>query len=221
VLIDGDLRRSTVAASMGLPAGAGLTDVLAGRAELTDVLQRAPQSSNLLVLAAGSVPPNPSEVLGSARMSKLLTDLAKFATVIIDAPPILPVTDAAVLTHQADGALLVVNVGKTTYDLVEKALGSLQKARGRMLGIVLNRVPMRGVNASPYAYAYTRSYTAPQGAKGAKPGSGGAKAASPKAPVPVPVADASSIDAFEALVRDGDMVAGDAANPRPRARRGQ
>ena len=160
VLIDGDLRRSTVAATMGLPAGAGLTDVLAGRAELSDVLQRAPQSSNLLVLAAGSVPPNPSEVLGSARMSRLLSDLAKFATVIIDAPPIIPVTDAAVLTHQADGALLVVNVGKTTYDLVEKSLDSLQKARGRILGLVLNRIPLRGVNASPYSYAYTRSYTA-------------------------------------------------------------
>jgi len=216
VLIDGDLRRSTIAASMGLPAGAGLTDVLAGRAELTEVLQRAPQSKNLMVLAAGSVPPNPSEVLGSARMSRLLGELAKFAIVIIDAPPIIPVTDAAVLAHQADGALLVVNVGKTTYDLVEKSLDALQKAQGRALGLVLNRIPLKGVNASPYSYAYTRSYTTPREAKVAKTGSKGAKPTSAEAPAAQPGDGASSIDDFDALVRDGDMVAGDVANPRPR-----
>ena len=68
VLVDGDLRRSMVATTMGLPGGAGLSDVLAGRAALAEVLQRTPKSNNLLVLAAGSVPPNPSEVLGSERM---------------------------------------------------------------------------------------------------------------------------------------------------------
>ena len=101
---------------------------LGGRSS-SDVLQRTPASPNLFVLAAGSIPPNPSEVLGSDRMQALLGDLAKHATVIIDAPPLLPVTDGAVLTHQADGALLVVSLGKTTYDLVEKALDTLDKAR--------------------------------------------------------------------------------------------
>ena len=86
------------------------------------------QSTNLFVLTAGSVPPNPSEVLGSERMHTLLADLAMHATVIIDAPPLLPVTDGAVLTHQADGALVVVSLGKTTYDLLEKALDTLQQA---------------------------------------------------------------------------------------------
>ena len=89
---------------MGLPGGAGLTDVLSGRADLSDVLQRTPRAKNLYVLAAGSVPPNPSEVLGSERMRSLLVDLATHALVIVDAPPLLPVTDGAVLTHQADCA---------------------------------------------------------------------------------------------------------------------
>jgi len=164
VLVDGDLRRSKVAATMGVSSGAGLSDVLAGRAHVVDVLQRAPQSENLYILAAGSAPPNPSEVLGSARMKAVLASLAEHSTVIIDAPPLLPVTDGAVLAHQADGALLVVSLGKTTYDLVEKALDTLQKARGRALGIVLNKAPLKGVDASPYSQGYRSEYgTTPKG----------------------------------------------------------
>jgi capsular exopolysaccharide synthesis family protein len=154
-LVDGDLRRSRVAKLLGISAGAGLSDVLAGRAELGDVLQRTRQSSNLLALAAGTVPPNPSEVLGSARMKTLLRDLAGSSIVIVDSPPLLPVTDGAVLAHQADGALVVVSHGKTNYDLVEKSLDTLRKARGRALGIVLNKVPLRGVDSTPYSrYEY-------------------------------------------------------------------
>ncbi|WP_353827028.1 polysaccharide biosynthesis tyrosine autokinase [Agromyces sp. SYSU T0242] len=159
VLVDGDLRRSMVAKTMGLPGGAGLSDVLAGRAALSEVLQRTPKSNNLLVLAAGSVPPNPSEVLGSERMHALIADLTKHATVIIDAPPLLPVTDGAVLAHQADGALVVVTLGKTTYDLLDKSLDTLKKARGRALGIVLNKAPVRGADAATYSYEYRRDYT--------------------------------------------------------------
>lgn len=160
VLVDGDLRRSMVAKTMGLPGGAGLSDVLAGRAGLSEVLQRTPRSNNLLVLAAGSVPPNPSEVLGSERMHTLIADLTKHATVIIDAPPLLPVTDGAVLAHQADGALVVVTLRKTTFDLLDKALDTLSKARGRALGVVLNKAPLRGADSMTYSYEYRRDYTA-------------------------------------------------------------
>lgn len=163
VLVDGDLRRSTVAKTMGLPGGAGLSDVLSGRAEIADVLQRTPQYDNLFVLTAGSTPPNPSEVLGSDRMHRLIQDLAEHATVIIDAPPLLPVTDGAVLTHQADGALVVVSLGRTTYDLLEKALDTISKAGGRALGVVLNKAPIKGVDASAYSYEYRRQYGSPGG----------------------------------------------------------
>lgn len=155
VLVDGDLRRPTVARTMGVAAGAGLTDVLVGRANLNDVLQRSHDSRSLVVLTAGTIPPNPSEVLGSDRMKQLVRDLAEHATVIIDAPPLLAVTDSAVLTSEADGALIVVTVGKTTYDLVERAVGALHKVRGRVLGVVLNRAPTAGVNSSVYTYQYT------------------------------------------------------------------
>jgi capsular exopolysaccharide synthesis family protein len=159
VLIDGDLRRPTVASKMGLPAGAGLSDVLAGRATVTELLQRVPGVANLLVLTAGTVPPNPSEILGSDRMHELLGYLSTEATVIIDAPPLLPVTDGAVLAHQSDGALVVVTAGKTTYELAGKAFEALANARGRALGMVINKAPMRGVDASPYAYAYYTYYS--------------------------------------------------------------
>ncbi|MGW9183385.1 polysaccharide biosynthesis tyrosine autokinase [Agromyces sp. NPDC055661] len=194
VLVDGDLRRSTVAKTMGLPDGAGLSDVLAGRASLAEVLQRTPKSNNLLVLAAGSTPPNPSEVLGSERMHTLIADLTKHATVIIDAPPLLPVTDGAVLTHQADGALVVVTLGKTTHDLLTKALDTLYKARGRALGIVLNKAPLRGVDASPYSYEYRREYTK---------GSDIAEAAETPVPAGTVVPDSASELVEEATAQTG------------------
>lgn len=158
VLIDGDLRRSTVAKTMGLPGGAGLSDVLSGRAEIADVLQRTPRYDHLFVLTAGSTPPNPSEVLGSERMRRLINDLAEHATVIIDAPPLLPVTDGAVLTHQADGALVVISLGKTTHDLLERSLDTISKAGGRALGVVLNKAPVKGVDSSAYSYGYRHDY---------------------------------------------------------------
>jgi capsular exopolysaccharide synthesis family protein len=157
VLVDGDLRRPTVARTMGLPGGAGLSDVLAGRVELADVLQRTP-TPNLFVLAAGSIPPNPSELLGSDRMRRVLEQLSTHAMVIIDAPPLLPVTDGAVLTHQADGALMAISVGKTTYDIAEKAIATLHKAQGRVLGLVLNKAPLKGADAPHYAHAYRGTY---------------------------------------------------------------
>lgn len=160
VLVDGDLRRSMVATTMGLPGGVGLSDVLSGRVEIAEVLQRTTRAENLFVLAAGSTPPNPSEVLGSDRMRGLIQELSKHAMVIIDAPPLLPVTDGAVLTHQADGALLVVSMGKTTYDLLEKSLDTIKKAGGRALGVVLNKAPIKGVDASAYSYEYRREYSA-------------------------------------------------------------
>lgn len=167
-LIDGDLRRPTVADTMGLMPGAGLTDVLAGRADLVDVLQRSPGIPGLVVLGAGTVPPNPSELLGSTRMRKLLDELAAHAIVIIDAPPLLPVTDGAILAHQADGAILVVSVGRTTYDLVEKSIDALDKVQGTVLGVVLNRAPLSGAGATNYANDY-RTHDGDQRAKPVTP----------------------------------------------------
>jgi capsular exopolysaccharide synthesis family protein len=158
VLIDGDLRRPMQSTVFNLPSGAGLTDVLAGRAELDDVVHPVGESGNLMVIAAGSVPPNPSEVLGSESMRRLIEEIREEAFVIIDAPPVVPVTDAAVLSTATDGAVVVATVGTTTYDVLGKALGNLSKVRGRALGVVLNRVPRKGMGAAYYGYQYSGKY---------------------------------------------------------------
>jgi len=152
VLIDADLRRPVVAASFEMPDKPGLTDLLAGRATLKDVAHVADSAGNLMVFTAGRIPPNASEVLGSKRMRELLADLRREAIVILDSPPTLPVTDAAVLSAVADGVLMVVSAGRTTYDMLQRSLSNIQRANGRSLGVVLNKVPRGGMSAGHYGY---------------------------------------------------------------------
>ncbi|MFT3874817.1 MAG: polysaccharide biosynthesis tyrosine autokinase [Propioniciclava sp.] len=158
VLLDGDLRRPMVASVFGIPGEVGLTDVLAGRASIEDVAQPVGPHQKLMVVAAGRIPPNPSELLGSQRMRDLIRSLTEEAFVIIDAPPLIPVTDASVLSHNTDGAVLVTTVGKTTIDALLKAQSNLDRAGGRALGVVLNRVPRKGSGSAYYGYQYTGDY---------------------------------------------------------------
>ena len=153
VIVDGDLRRPTVATSFDLLPGVGLTDVLVGRAEIQDVLQPWGDSGRLLIMGAGVVPPNPSELLGSKAMQTLLFELAKDAIVLIDAPPLIPVTDAAILTARTDGALIVASVGKTSIDALRRAIQNVEKVNGRTLGVILNRVPRKGAGSAYYGYS--------------------------------------------------------------------
>ena len=157
-LLDGDLRRPTVAESFGLVEGAGLTDVLVGRVEVEEMLQNHPDHPALQVLAAGGIPPNPSELLGSQAMRRTLRELAQNTVVVIDAPPLLPVTDAAVLTAISDGAFVVVSSGKTLDSDLGAALGHLEAVHGRALGVIINRVK-RGDVSSGYYGGYYRAAT--------------------------------------------------------------
>lgn len=163
VLIDADMRRPQLAKMFGVVADAGLSDVLAGRADVEDLLQPVAGLTRLQVLASGPIPPNPSELVGSERMHRLIEALKQDYFVVIDAPPLIPVTDAAVLTRRADGALIVVGTGKTTYDALDRALDLLEKAHGKPLGVVMNRVPRRGAGAVHYGYQYPDSYHSTEG----------------------------------------------------------
>lgn len=154
VLVDADLRRPTAASSLGLDDAIGLTTVLIGQLEVEDAVQRHPTYDRLSVLAAGSVPPNPSELLASNTMGSLIRDLALKRIVVIDAPPVLPVADASVLARHADGALVVIHYGRTVDTELEHTLRQIQSVQGRVLGVVLNRVPRAGG-----AYYYRRYYT--------------------------------------------------------------
>lgn len=153
VLIDADLRRPTQITSFGLVGGAGLTDVLVGRATFDEVAQRG-NLKHLQVLGAGQTPPNPSELLGSQRMRTLLDRLAQQHVVIVDAPPLLPVTDAAVLTAASDGCLLVATAGRTTISQLHDSLANLTAVGGRVLGVVMNGVQRRA-SAGYYGYGYS------------------------------------------------------------------
>lgn len=150
VVIDGDLRRPRVAEVFGVAGGAGLTDVLVGRAALADVVQRWGRGG-LGVLPAGRIPPNPSEILGSRAMASVLEQLsASFDVVLIDAPPLLPVTDAAVLSRLAGGAVLVAAAGRTKRGAFEAAVRTLDSTGSRVHGVILTMLPTKG----PDSYGY-------------------------------------------------------------------
>ncbi len=158
-LVEGDLRRPRLLEYLGMEGAVGLTDVLIGRMELTDVLQPFGQHE-LAVLGAGQTPPNPSELLGSPAMRQLLQELSKkFDYVLIDAPPLLPVTDAVVLSTLAGGAVLVAGTGLVTKDQFSTALESLEAVNGRILGVVLNRIPRNAHAAGYYDYRYEHRLT--------------------------------------------------------------
>lgn len=166
ILIDADLRRPVVTDVFGLPGGAGLTDVLSHHATLDDVLQPYGPIPTLSILAAGRIPPNPSELLGSQAMLSLLEDMSRDALVLIDAPPLLPVTDAAVLSNFVDGVLVAVKADSTSTDEVAKSLSNLHKVGARVLGFVLNQVPTKGASAANYGYYGQYYYASEQPQKG-------------------------------------------------------
>lgn len=158
ILIDGDLRKPKVAEYLGIEGAVGLTDVLIGRAEPEDVCQQWGERS-LLVMPAGKIPPNPSELLGSKRMQQLLETVSHAAdVVIIDAAPLLPVTDAAILSRETAGAIVAVAAGRTTRQQLAQALENLENVGAKVAGIALTMVPTRGADAFGYSYGYGYGY---------------------------------------------------------------
>ncbi|WP_426939897.1 polysaccharide biosynthesis tyrosine autokinase [Pseudarthrobacter sp. S6] len=151
-LVDADLRRPMIGSYLGLEGEVGLTTVLIGSAELDDVIQPWGED-NLFVVTSGRIPPNPSELLGSTAMRELVQRLEQsFDTVIIDAPPLLPVTDAAVLSSYVSGVVVVVGCKSVRQNELEKALTALRLVGARTLGVVLNLLPSKGTDAYSYGY---------------------------------------------------------------------
>jgi polysaccharide biosynthesis transport protein len=134
----------------------GLTTVLIGQANLLDAIQPW-GSSSLHVLPSGQVPPNPSELLGSRSMANLLKQLTSaYDIVLIDTPPLLPMSDAAILAKITGGALVVAAADSVHRQQLADGLGSLEDVGARVLGIVLNRLPHKQTDTfSYYDYAST------------------------------------------------------------------
>ncbi|AGB21358.1 capsular exopolysaccharide biosynthesis protein [Mycobacterium sp. JS623] len=152
VLVDGDMRRPTLAEYLGLIGNVGFSTVLAGRATIHEVVQKT-TFPGLSVLTSGEIPPNPSELLGSLAAKKVLSELrADFDYVIVDSSPLLAVTDAAVLAAAADGVLLICRFGKTKREQLAHAVGNLRNVGARILGAVFTMTPARGNSSYNYSY---------------------------------------------------------------------
>lgn len=154
-LVDADLRRPMVAKYFGLANWTGLTTALVSAEGLDSCLVES-SVPGLTVLPSGPIPPNPAEILGSGRMTKLLGELEeRFEMVVVDTPPLLAVTDAAVLAPKVGGVILVVRAGQVARQQAEKAKAALESVQAKILGVVLDAVEAKG--AEGYYYYYYQS----------------------------------------------------------------
>jgi len=168
IISDCDLRRPTLHTYFGLDNQQGLSTLLRSR---TDILAETRQSTavnNLSVVTTGLLPPNPAELLGSQKMQSILASMCAVSDIVlVDTPPALAVTDAAVLAPTLDGVLLVVRPGKTHAAALRQTLEQLHKVNARVLGVVLNNVVTRGKSFG-YHYNHYRNYSAYQNYYGGK-----------------------------------------------------
>jgi len=165
LLIDADMRKPQISRYLDVANDVGLSNLLAGQAELEQVVQPW-GNQGLFVLASGSVPPNPAELLGSPQMRDLLAQLSKdYDRVVIDSPPVLPITDAVVIARQANSVLLVIRAHKTPRSDVSHAAAALQAVGAPLVGAVLN---MRKVVKSDQEYGTSYRYAAKPTGLGAR-----------------------------------------------------
>ncbi|GGM85987.1 polysaccharide biosynthesis tyrosine autokinase [Dactylosporangium sucinum] len=152
LLVDADVRRPRLATYLDLEGAVGLTNVLVGQVDLDTAVQRW-GDRDLWVLPSGSIPPNPSELLGSKQMANLLATVSEsYDYVVVDTSPLLVVTDAAVVASRADGAVLVTRAGKTSVAQVQSAVAAVEAVSARLFGCVLNAA--KGADGDGYTYAY-------------------------------------------------------------------
>jgi capsular exopolysaccharide synthesis family protein len=151
LVIDADLRHSSCHRVLQMKDGLGLTELLTGQRDLKEVIKPT-GLRNLSLISGGSVPPNPVTLLGSKRMYEILTFLREdYDYIFIDSPPVVPVTDAVLLSTMVDGVVLVVNSQGTPKQVIKKAYSRLNYARAKVLGVVLNRVIMQSIDDYYYS----------------------------------------------------------------------
>lgn len=155
LLLDCDLRKPTIHKKFGIPNSEGLTNILGQSKKIEECIY--PTSiENLFVLTSGPTPPNPAELLGTKRMLALISNLKDtFDIILIDAPPVLAVTDAQILSTLSDGVLLLASYGHTEKAALMKAKELLNKVGSKILGVVFNKVPE---DSDRYYYSKYYSY---------------------------------------------------------------
>nr|WP_125665848.1 CpsD/CapB family tyrosine-protein kinase [Paenibacillus baekrokdamisoli] len=151
LLMDADLRKPTAHQTFQLSNRCGLTHVLTGQAATSEAIKDT-SIKHLRVMPSGSVPPNPSELLGSRKMDMLLDELrGKFDLILIDTPPVLAVSDAQIMASRCDGVLLVVNARSVKRQQAVKARDALQFVHARIVGVALNQTSTKEMS-SYYTY---------------------------------------------------------------------
>lgn len=154
VLIDSDLRRPVIHSIFGLDKDSGLTNLLMDSVPYEKVLQKS-LLDNLFIVTSGILPPNPSELLGSKAMEEFIAKLKNdFDVILFDSPPIIAVTDAAILCSRVDGMLLVISAGSTNRDAILRAKSLLDNVDARVLGALLNNLEIGNAYGSSYYYYY-------------------------------------------------------------------
>lgn len=150
IVLDCDLRKPTMHKKFKISNEVGLTELLVGKKELKDVVQY--RNKNLHIITSGKIPPNPAEMLASKSMKRLLEQLAnEYDYILMDTPPLNAVTDAQVLSTEADGTLIVIRSEKTKKESILTAKNLLQKVNANILGIVFNDVA-NSINKYYYYY---------------------------------------------------------------------
>ena len=159
VIIDCDLRRPRLHQHFGLENISGLTNYLSGEKNTDDLLKKFPGLPNLKVITSGPIPPNPAELLSSGEMKNLLQFLkGNFKHIIIDSPPAISFTDAAILSTIVDGVVLVALSGKSSIHLIRRFKQRLGTIGARIYGVVLNGIKANSVEYGYYGYGYTKYY---------------------------------------------------------------
>jgi capsular exopolysaccharide synthesis family protein len=155
LLIDADLRKPVQHNVFGHPRGPGLAEYLVGEVKSVNEVIQQTKVENLYLLTAGVLPPNPSELLGSERMSELIDHLEqKWDMVLLDSPPIVAVTDASTISREIDAIALVVKAGQTERSAVDRALDMMHNVRAPLIGAILNGASQESLGGK-YAYYYS------------------------------------------------------------------
>ena len=167
LLIDADMRKPTVHKYFSLNNRVGLSNILSGMNPLKECVQKIDSLPNLSVITSGLLPPNPSELLSSAAMKKLLCDLEEeYDYIIVDTPPVNVVSDALAIVNEVDGVAMVISQSKSTYSEITKAVDTLKFANANMIGVVMNRVSheakKRRSSYDSYSYKYKYKPAKPQ-----------------------------------------------------------
>jgi len=162
LILDTDLRRPTQHNLFGVEASVGLTNVLVGELSAQQAIQDT-AVEGLRILPSGPLPPNPAELLDSARMGALLQELRTVANIIVlDSPPAIMLTDALVLAAQVDWTILVAAAGQVTREAFDEMVRLMRHARGNILGVVLNKLRLTAGDYYYYYYYYYYDYSRPR-----------------------------------------------------------